>query len=98
MMWSYLFPHARCQVTLGERRLNVDLARDRVVAAGDFGLGAYAATGFQIEAAAAQVQAAEIALNGVREEARVGQRMMLNAPNAQQGLLTALLGAGDSPA
>jgi len=47
------------------------------------------ATGFQIEGASAQVQAAEIALNGVREEARVGQRTTLDVLNAQQELLNA---------
>jgi hypothetical protein len=38
---------------------------------------------------AAQVAAAEIALNGVREEARVGQRTTLDVLNAQQELLNA---------
>ena len=47
------------------------------------------ATGFQIESANAQVKAAEIALNGVREEARVGQRTTLDVLNAQQTLLNA---------
>ena len=37
----------------------------------------------------AQVQAAEIALNGVREEARVGQRTTLDVLNAQQELVNA---------
>ena len=35
----------------------------------------------QIEATTAQVNAAEIALNGVREEARVGQRTTLDVLN-----------------
>ena len=39
----------------------------------------------------AQVNAAEIALNGVREEARVGQRTTLDVLNAQQTLLNARL-------
>ena len=43
----------------------------------------------QIIAAQAQVQAAEVALTGVREEARVGQRTTLDVLNAQQELLTA---------
>jgi outer membrane protein len=42
-----------------------------------------------IEATQAQVQAAEIALNGVREEARVGQRTTLDVLNAQQVLVNA---------
>ena len=37
----------------------------------------------------AQVNAAEIALNGVREEARVGQRTTLDVLNAQQELVNA---------
>ena len=43
----------------------------------------------QIEATTAQVNAAEIALNGVREEARVGQRTTLDVLNAQQELVNA---------
>ncbi len=42
-----------------------------------------------IDATNAQVQAAEIALNGVREEARVGQRTTLDVLNAQQTLVNA---------
>ena len=41
----------------------------------------------QIEATTAQVNAAEIALNGVREEARVGQRTTLDVVNTQQELV-----------
>ncbi len=43
----------------------------------------------QIEATKAQVAASEIALNGVREEARVGQRTTLDVLNAQQDLVNA---------
>ena len=43
----------------------------------------------QITATQAQVAAAEIALNGVREEARVGQRTTLDVLNAQQELVNA---------
>ena len=43
----------------------------------------------QIDATKAQVAAAEIALNGVREEARVGQRTTLDVLNAQQELVNA---------
>ena len=41
------------------------------------------------QATTAQVNAAEIALNGVREEARVGQRTTLDVLNAQQELVNA---------
>jgi outer membrane protein len=43
----------------------------------------------QIESTQAQVNASEIALNGVREEARVGQRTTLDVLNAQQALVNA---------
>jgi outer membrane protein len=75
--------------TLGERRMQVDSARDRVVAAVIASWALLEATRFQIEGAAAQVQAAEIALNGVREEYKVGQRTTLDVLNAQQELLNA---------
>ena len=42
-----------------------------------------------IRASLAQVAAAETALNGVREEAKVGQRTTLDVLNAQQVLLNA---------
>jgi outer membrane protein len=47
------------------------------------------ATKAQIQAAQAQVNSSEIALNGVREEARVGQRTTLDVLNAQQSLVNA---------
>ena len=43
----------------------------------------------RVIASQAQVQANEVALNGVREEARVGQRTTLDVLNAQQELLNA---------
>ena len=43
----------------------------------------------QITATTSQVNAAEVALNGVREEARVGQRTTLDVLNAQQELVNA---------
>jgi outer membrane protein len=45
------------------------------------------ATKAQIQSAQAQVNSTEIALNGVREEARVGQRTTLDVLNAQQALV-----------
>lgn len=75
--------------TLGERRLNVDAARDRVVQAVIAAWAQLEASAAQIEGAAAQVQASTIALNGVREEARVGQRTVLDVLNFQQELLNA---------
>jgi len=43
----------------------------------------------QVQATTAQVGSAEIALNGVSEEARVGQRTTLDVLNAQQELVAA---------
>jgi outer membrane protein len=42
-----------------------------------------------VQATQTQVNSAEIALNGVREEARVGQRTTLDVLNAQQELVNA---------
>lgn len=43
----------------------------------------------QVQSAQAQVSASEIALNGVREEAKAGQRTTLDVLNAQQALVNA---------
>jgi outer membrane protein len=75
--------------TLGQRRIEVDVARDQVRAAVIQSFGLLQASRFQVEAGRAQVRAAEIALNGVREEARVGQRTTLDVLNAQSELVTA---------
>ena len=75
--------------TLGQRRLDLDTARDQVQSHGDPGLGPARSRQGQISATQAQVAAAEIALNGVREEARVGQRTTLDVLNAQQELVNA---------
>jgi outer membrane protein len=75
--------------TVGQRRIEAEVERDRVRAAVVTSWGALEASRAQIIAAQAQVEAAEVALNGVREEARVGQRTTLDVLNAQQELLTA---------
>jgi len=74
---------------LGQKRIDLDSARDTVQANVVTQWGALEASKAQILAAQAQVAAAEIALNGVREEARVGQRTTLDVLNAQQDLVTA---------
>jgi outer membrane protein len=75
--------------TVSQKRLelaqNRDQARANVVQA----WAQLDAAKAQIEATKAQVAAAEIALNGVREEARVGQRTTLDVLNAQQELVNA---------
>ncbi len=75
--------------TLGQRRIELDFARDQVRALVVQAWGQLEATKAQIQAAQAQVNAAEVALNGVREEARVGQRTTLDVLNAQQELVNA---------
>jgi outer membrane protein len=75
--------------TLGQRRLDLDTARDQVQSTVTQAWGQLEAAKAQIEATQAQVAAAEIALNGVREEARVGQRTTLDVLNAQQDLVNA---------
>jgi outer membrane protein len=75
--------------TLGQRRLDLDTARDQVQSAVVQAWGQLEAAKAQISATTAQVTAAEVALNGVREEARVGQRTTLDVLNAQQALVNA---------
>jgi outer membrane protein len=75
--------------TLAQRRLDFDTARDQVRQAVVQSWGQLDAAKGNIEATKAQVQASEIALNGVREEARVGQRTTLDVLNAQQELVNA---------
>jgi outer membrane protein len=75
--------------TAGQKRIDLDDARDRVQAQVVTAWGQLEAAKAQILATQAQVAASEIALNGVREEARVGQRTTLDVLNAQQDLVTA---------
>jgi len=75
--------------TVGQQRLNLDVNRDQARATVVQSWGQLAAAKAQIEATTAQVNAAEIALDGVREEARVGQRTTLDVLNAQQELVNA---------
>lgn len=75
--------------TLGQRRLDLDTTRDSVRATVVQSWGLLEAAKAQIQATQAQVSASEIALNGVREEARVGQRTTLDVLNAQQELVNA---------
>jgi outer membrane protein len=75
--------------TLSQRRVELDTARDQVRQTLVQSWGQLEAAKAQVEATQAQVAAAEIALNGVREEARVGQRTTLDVLNAQQELVNA---------
>lgn len=75
--------------TVSQQRLNLALNRDQARANVVQSWAQLEAAKAQIEATRAQVAAAEIALNGVREEARVGQRTTLDVLNAQQELVNA---------
>jgi len=75
--------------TLSQRRIDLDTARDQVQQTLVQSWGQLEAAKAQIQATQAQVNSAEIALNGVREEARVGQRTTLDVLNAQQELVNA---------
>ena len=74
---------------LGQQELQTELQRDKVRAAVVAAWGANENASGVLRAARAQVQAAEVALAGVREEAKVGQRTTLDVLNAQQTLLNA---------
>jgi outer membrane protein len=75
--------------TLGQRRIELDVQRDTIRLNVVQAWVSLQATKAQIVSAQAQVTATEVALNGVREEARVGQRTTLDVLNAQQELVTA---------
>ncbi|MEJ0076860.1 MAG: TolC family outer membrane protein [Alphaproteobacteria bacterium] len=75
--------------TLGQRRIELDVQRDLIRSTVVQAWSQLEATKAQIIAAQAQVTASEVALNGVREEARVGQRTTLDVLNAQQELVNA---------
>jgi len=75
--------------TLAQQRLVLEQVRDQTRATVVQAWGQLIATRAQVSSAQAQVQASEIALNGVREEARAGQRTTLDVLNAQQALVNA---------
>jgi outer membrane protein len=75
--------------TLGQRRIDFDAAREQVREQVVQFWGQLDAAKANIDATQSQVQSSEIALNGVREEARVGQRTTLDVLNAQQSLVNA---------
>ena len=75
--------------SLGQQRLLLDLAREQIQASVVTNWGALEAARAQVAASEAEVRSAEIALAGVREEARVGQRTTLDVLNAQQDVVNA---------
>lgn len=72
---------------LAQARLQADLQRDQVRAQVVSAWGQWDASARVIQSTQAAVRAAEIALNGVREEAKVGQRTTIEVLNQQQALL-----------
>lgn len=75
--------------TLAQQRLNLEQIRDATRANVVTLWGQLVAGKAQVQSAQAQVTASEIALNGVREEAKAGQRTTLDVLNAQQALVNA---------
>jgi outer membrane protein len=75
--------------TQGQRQLDLNVARDQARATVVQAWAQLEASKNSIESSNGQVRAAEAALNGVREEARLGQRTTLDVLNAQQELVSA---------
>ena len=75
--------------TLAQQRLNLEQVRDQTRANVVTAWGQLVAGKAQVQSAQSQVTASEIALNGVREEAKAGQRTTLDVLNAQQALVNA---------
>jgi len=72
---------------LGQAQLQLDVIRDQVRANVISSWGNYQAAAASIEAAQAAVQASQLALEGVIEEQRVGQRTTLDVLDAQRELI-----------
>jgi outer membrane protein len=75
--------------TQGQKQLDLSVARDQARMTVAQAWAQLEAAKSSIESTRNQVKAAEAALNGVREEARLGQRTTLDTLNAQQELVNA---------
>ena len=75
--------------TQGQRQLDLNVARDQARMTAQQAWAQLDAAKSSIDSTKKQVAAAEAALNGVREEARLGQRTTLDVLNAQQELVSA---------
>ena len=75
--------------TQGQKQLDLSVARDQARMGVAQAWAQLDAAKSSIESTKNQVKAAEAALNGVREEARLGQRTTLDVLNAQQELVNA---------
>jgi outer membrane protein len=75
--------------SLEQQRLNLEMVRDQARANVVTAWGQLVAGKAQVASAQSQVSASEIALDGVRDEARAGQRTTIDVLNAQQALVNA---------
>lgn len=75
--------------TQGQKQLDLSVARDQARMGVAQAWAQLDASKSSIDSTKSQVKAAEQALNGVREEARLGQRTTLDVLNAQQELVNA---------
>jgi len=75
--------------SLGQARIEVDVARDQVRAAVAAAWAQYQAARESVDANRDLVAAAQLALNGVVEERNVGQRTTLDVLNAQADVISA---------
>jgi outer membrane protein len=75
--------------SLEQQHLNLATVRDQTRANVVTAWGQLVAGKAQVASAQSQVSASEIALDGVRDEARAGQRTTLDVLNAQQALVNA---------
>lgn len=75
--------------SLEQQRLNLEMVRDQARANVVTAWGQLVAGKAQVASAQSQVSASEIALDGVRDEAKAGQRTTLDVLNAQQALVNA---------
>ena len=75
--------------TQGQKQMDLSVARDQARVSVAQAWAQLEASKSSIESTRNQVKSAEAALNGVREEARLGQRTTLDVLNAQQELVNA---------
>jgi TolC family type I secretion outer membrane protein len=75
--------------TAGQRRLEIDDARRRALEDATRAWEALTTSRARIQAIQTQIRAAQVALEGVQQEARVGSRTVLDVLDAEQELLNA---------
>ncbi|PWJ85154.1 outer membrane protein [Pseudaminobacter salicylatoxidans] len=82
--------------SLGQARIQVDVARDQVRAAVASAWSAYNSAREGVVANRTAISAAQLALNGVIEERNVGQRTTLDVLTSQQDVITAQINLANS--